>query len=129
VKGLEFESQHREKKKKKKYLLPMDPNTPPFLDASDLYLDHIASLSKDNRKTEKIKQSFCCLVPSKILPYFPVHCGAFGITFPSFSCFFFFFFLGSGVCTQGFVLIKQMLYCLSHTSRPFCFGYFGDGVS
>jgi hypothetical protein len=45
---------------------------------------------------------------------------------------FFLFFLifgGSGVWTQGFTLAKQVLYCLSHTSSPFCFGYFGDGVS
>jgi hypothetical protein len=39
------------------------------------------------------------------------------------------FFCGrTGVWTQGFVLTKQ-LYCLSHTSSPFCSGYFGDGVS
>jgi hypothetical protein len=25
------------------------------------------------------------------------------------------------------VLAKQMFYCLSHTSSPFCSGYFGDG--
>jgi hypothetical protein len=31
--------------------------------------------------------------------------------------------------TQGFVLAKQVLYHLSHTSSPFCCGYFGDGVS
>jgi hypothetical protein len=29
--------------------------------------------------------------------------------------------------TQGFVLAKQMPYCLSHTSSPFCSGCFGDG--
>jgi hypothetical protein len=34
-----------------------------------------------------------------------------------------FFFL-----TQGFALAKQAIYCLSHTSGPFCSGYFGDGV-
>jgi hypothetical protein len=28
----------------------------------------------------------------------------------------------------GFVLAKQVLYCLSHTSSPFCSGYFGDGL-
>jgi hypothetical protein len=33
-----------------------------------------------------------------------------------------FFFLN-----QGFALIKQSLYYLSHTSSPFCSGYFGDG--
>jgi hypothetical protein len=32
---------------------------------------------------------------------------------------FFFFFVGLGFDTQG----------LSHTSSPFCSGYFGDGVS
>jgi hypothetical protein len=25
------------------------------------------------------------------------------------------------------MLAKQVLYCLSHTSKPFCSGYFGDG--
>jgi hypothetical protein len=30
---------------------------------------------------------------------------------------------------SGFALAKQVLYCLSHTSRPFCSGYFGDGIS
>jgi hypothetical protein len=29
----------------------------------------------------------------------------------------------------GFMLAKQTLCCLSHTSSPFCSGYFGDGVS
>jgi hypothetical protein len=29
---------------------------------------------------------------------------------------------------QGFPLEKQVLYCLSHTSSPFCFG-FEDGIS
>jgi hypothetical protein len=28
----------------------------------------------------------------------------------------------------SFMLAKQALHCLSHTSNPFCFGYFGDGV-
>jgi hypothetical protein len=28
---------------------------------------------------------------------------------------------------QGFTLAKQVLYRLSHTSSPFCSGYFGDG--
>jgi hypothetical protein len=27
----------------------------------------------------------------------------------------------------GFTFAKQALYCLSHTSCPFCSGYFGDG--
>jgi hypothetical protein len=36
-----------------------------------------------------------------------------------------FLFLETGVWTQGFVLAKWELYCLSHTSS---FGYFGDGV-
>jgi hypothetical protein len=31
------------------------------------------------------------------------------------------------VLFQGFVLAKQVLYCLSHTSSPLCCGYFGDG--
>jgi hypothetical protein len=39
-----------------------------------------------------------------------------------------FFFDGTRVWTQDFVLAKQVLYHLSHTSSPFCFGYFGDGV-
>jgi hypothetical protein len=29
--------------------------------------------------------------------------------------------------TQGFALAKHVLYHLSHTSSPFCSGYFGDG--
>jgi hypothetical protein len=34
------------------------------------------------------------------------------------------------VWTHGFVLARQeALYCLSHTSRPFCSGYFGYRVS
>jgi hypothetical protein len=28
----------------------------------------------------------------------------------------------------GFVLAKQVLYCLNHDFRPFCSGYFGDGI-
>jgi hypothetical protein len=28
---------------------------------------------------------------------------------------------------QGFVLAKQVLYNLSHTSSTFCSGYLGDG--
>jgi hypothetical protein len=35
-----------------------------------------------------------------------------------------FFFGGTGVWTQGFLLVKQALYCLSHTSSPFCSDYF-----
>jgi hypothetical protein len=31
--------------------------------------------------------------------------------------------------TQGFMLAKQVLYHLSHTSSPFWSGYFRDGVS
>jgi hypothetical protein len=34
---------------------------------------------------------------------------------------------GSEVLTEGFALAKQALYCLSHTSSPFCSDYFGDG--
>jgi hypothetical protein len=41
--------------------------------------------------------------------------------------FFLFFFYRIGVWTQGYMLVKQTLYCLSHTSSPFCSGYFGDG--
>jgi uncharacterized membrane protein YiaA len=33
---------------------------------------------------------------------------------------------GTGVWTQGFMFSKQVLYCLSHISSPFCPGYFGD---
>jgi hypothetical protein len=35
---------------------------------------------------------------------------------------------GTGAWTQRFVFTKQVLYHLSHTSSPFCSGYFGDGV-
>jgi hypothetical protein len=35
----------------------------------------------------------------------------------------------TGIWIQGFVLAKQVFYCLSHTFSPFCPGYFGDGVS
>jgi hypothetical protein len=36
------------------------------------------------------------------------------------------FFFGVGL---GFELrTKQVLYCLSHSSNPFCSGYFGEGV-
>jgi hypothetical protein len=41
----------------------------------------------------------------------------------------FFFFYGTGTWTQCFVLAKQALYHLSWTSSPFCYGYFGDGLS
>jgi hypothetical protein len=44
---------------------------------------------------------------------------------------FFSFFLsgGTGVWIQGFLLAKLVLYCLSHTSNPLSFGYFGAGGS
>jgi hypothetical protein len=32
------------------------------------------------------------------------------------------------IATQGFALVQQVLYCLSHTSSPFCSDYFGDGI-
>jgi hypothetical protein len=35
----------------------------------------------------------------------------------------------TGVWTQGFTLAKQAFYDLSHTSSPFCSGYFRDGIS
>jgi hypothetical protein len=35
----------------------------------------------------------------------------------------FFFFGGTAVRTQGFAFAKQELYCLSHSSSPFCSGY------
>jgi hypothetical protein len=38
-----------------------------------------------------------------------------------------FFFKWDWVWTQSFVLAKQVLYYLSHTSSPFYSGYFGDG--
>jgi hypothetical protein len=38
------------------------------------------------------------------------------------------YFEGTGGGTQGFKLVMQALYCLSHTSSPFYFGYFGDGI-
>jgi hypothetical protein len=41
--------------------------------------------------------------------------------FNSFVCW------GTGIWTQGFTFAKQVLYSLSHTSSPLCFGYFGDG--
>jgi hypothetical protein len=36
---------------------------------------------------------------------------------------------GTAVLIQGFVLAKQALYLLNHTSSPFCPGYFGDEIS
>jgi hypothetical protein len=38
-----------------------------------------------------------------------------------------FFFGGTGVSIQGFMLTKQALYCLRHTCSSFSSGYFGDG--
>jgi hypothetical protein len=38
----------------------------------------------------------------------------------------FIYFCVTEVCTQGFVLVRQALYGLSHVSSPFCSGYFGD---
>jgi hypothetical protein len=32
----------------------------------------------------------------------------------------------TGVWTQGFALSRQMLYCLSHISSPFCSDFFGE---
>jgi hypothetical protein len=43
-----------------------------------------------------------------------------------FLFFFFFFLVGLGF---GLRPAKQVFYCLSHTSSPFCSGYFGDGVT
>jgi hypothetical protein len=31
-------------------------------------------------------------------------------------------------CELGLCASKLLLYCLTHTSIPFCSGYFGDGV-
>jgi hypothetical protein len=42
---------------------------------------------------------------------------------------FFFFLVGPGIWTQGFILAKQVLYSSSHTSSLFCSGYFEDEVS
>jgi hypothetical protein len=39
-----------------------------------------------------------------------------------------FFCVGLGLRAPGFQLTKQVLY-VSHTSSPFCSGYFGDGFS
>jgi hypothetical protein len=41
----------------------------------------------------------------------------------------FFFLGGTGVLTQGFVLTKLVLYCLSHDFSPFCSGYSEGGGS
>jgi hypothetical protein len=41
---------------------------------------------------------------------------------------YFYFIGGTGVWSQDCMLRKQALYCLSHTSSPFCFDYFGDMV-
>jgi hypothetical protein len=38
-----------------------------------------------------------------------------------------FFFCGTEVWTQAFTFSKQALYCLGHTSSPFCSGCLGDG--
>jgi hypothetical protein len=35
---------------------------------------------------------------------------------------------GTGVRTQGFTLARKVFNCLSHTSSPFCSGYFRDRV-
>jgi hypothetical protein len=49
---------------------------------------------------------------------------------PTFLSFLFFFFSGGiRVWTQGLKLARQVLYNLSHTSSPFCVGYFQDRVS
>jgi hypothetical protein len=44
-------------------------------------------------------------------------------------CYSFLYVCGTGVWTHVFMLAKQALNLLSHTSSPFCSGYFGDGVS
>jgi hypothetical protein len=36
---------------------------------------------------------------------------------------------GTGVWIKSLELAKQVLCCVSHTSSPFCFDYFGDRVS
>jgi hypothetical protein len=38
------------------------------------------------------------------------------------------FVCGLGIWTQDLTLTKQAVYCLSHTSSPFCSGYFGYGI-
>jgi hypothetical protein len=42
--------------------------------------------------------------------------------------FFYFYFSGTRIWTQGFTLGKQALYFLSHDSSPFWTGYFEHGV-
>jgi hypothetical protein len=54
-------------------------------------------------------------------------CG--GLAFLILFLFLYFFFGETGVWTQGFVLAKQVVYHLSHTSGSFCSGHFGDRVS
>jgi hypothetical protein len=44
------------------------------------------------------------------------------------SLFFICFFGKPGVWSEGFMLAKQELCYLSHTSNPFYSGYFGDGI-
>jgi hypothetical protein len=41
----------------------------------------------------------------------------------------FFFFWWDWGLTLDFGFAEQALYCLSHTSSPFCSDYFGDGAS
>jgi hypothetical protein len=41
---------------------------------------------------------------------------------------FFFFLVGLGFEVRAIKFAKQMLYCSSHASSPFCSDYFGDGV-
>jgi hypothetical protein len=52
------------------------------------------------------------------------------LTCPTLDSFFFFFLWDWDLnfWTQGFSLAKQALCCMSHTSSPFCFGYFADGA-
>jgi hypothetical protein len=40
----------------------------------------------------------------------------------------FLFICNTGVWTQDFPFSRQVLYCLSHTSSPFCFSNFSDRV-
>jgi hypothetical protein len=40
----------------------------------------------------------------------------------------YYFFSGTRIWTQVFILAKQALYPWSHSSSSFCSGYFGDGV-
>jgi hypothetical protein len=39
-----------------------------------------------------------------------------------------FFLIETGFWTQVLTLPNQALYHFSHTTSPFCFGYFGDGI-